>query len=509
MKRIKMTDIKKLRIISDTRGSALLAVFMIIIIMLILAMGVMALSVSNTKQAKIADTFERDYFVAEGGAKQGIEAIQSAVLEQYRSIAAEMAKGVESNNNAASFFSVIDAVKYTPPLPDSSAGGPNSNTLTFTHTADKNDSATHIYTVLSTATDGKTPRNVVGNISVTFVPVSKTIIAFTPLGDEAVLAGGIFNASNNQVNITGTAKFGKLINNSQYHFNYNGDTNPSAATLLSMQDPNLINTRTWWKMKYPGFTLAVKTPTAQLSLPTFTAATNITNASFSAAPYNWVVPSPIYLDLEGQTGTYTISNFQYKCGQIYCTTNLEISNDVLGTASSPVKIYCAGNLKISNAAVEYAQIYCNGNVTINGGAHYKNVTIYCNGAITDSCTDRSNVRYYCNSYSMSGGNFNYNPSTDTGNIVYAENSIHIESTVHGLFYTNGNIDCGGNGIFGQLVAKGNITTTSFFSFTRDSDMMKKLNVDPFVSSSPGDSCITIVQPISSLVFTGAPTFVES
>jgi hypothetical protein len=104
---------------------------------------------------------------------------------------------------------------------------------------------------------------------------------------------------------------------------------------------------------------------------------------------------------------------------------------------------------------------------------------------------------------MSGGNF-------TGdNIVYAENSIYLESTVSGLFYSNGNINIGtGSGLTGgQVVAKGNVNINGSFNFRYDAAMMDRLNVDPFTTST-GSGATSIVQPANSLIFTGASALAE-
>lgn len=486
-----------LRYIGDNRGSALVSVFLVIIVLLVLGMGILALSVANNKQAKVDNTYERDYYVADGSAKQGVETLKSAALERYRQIADDLKNNILTSNNAASFFAYVDAVSYTPPQPDASAGGPTSSTVAISHATV--NSSTHRYTVLSSASDGATSRSIAGSIDITFVPVTVQGATFTPLGSETILAGGTFRQNSGWSAVSGTVKFGAF---SSY--------NPSQ---FKLKDMNQSDTSTWivpsvkdslnWSMKYPGFTDSVRTPAAQLSLPPIADGTSITNAAFKNPPYNWNVPSPIYL--EGASGaSFTISSFQYKGGQVYCTGNLGISNDVLGTSSSYVYLYCSGDLNLSNGAIQYSKIYCGGNLTINGGSGLDHVTIYCNGSISDSCTNRTNVRVYCKSYTMNGGNF------VGDNVLYAENSIHLESTVSGLFYTNGTIDLGsGSGLTGQMAAKGNITVNGSFDFKPDSAMIARLNVDPFMTSSPGGSgSSAIIQPPSSQIFTTTPTYTE-
>ena len=524
-----MKNLGPKRSLFNTKGSALVSALLVITVLLILGTGVIWLSLANAKQARFTDTFERSYYTADGGAQQAIERIKGAVLDQYNAIASDLEDNILSSNNAASFFSAIDAVNYTPPQPDASTGGPSS--LQVDIAASVVDADTHRYTVTSRAyKDGTLIRRVQGSIDVTFVPVTKAA-TFTPLGNEILLAGGLFDSSAGYVSITGSAKFGSL-NYKKWNFNYNGNSNPDAATLQSLIDPALAG-RFTWSMKYPGFTKEAKSTTA-LTLPAIANGTTVTNASFKDPPYNWTVPSPIYL--EGQSGaSFTISSSigSFNGGQIVCTGSLTDTAPIIGTSASYVKIYSSGTFTQSNGQLNYVKvfgdgnvnlnngpevrnsvicakgdltisgrtmsnlkIYCGGNLTISGGSS-SNVTIYCNGTFNDNANTRTNMKVYCDSYRMSGGNI------VGDSIVYAETFMHLESTVSGLFYTNGDIDInnGGSGITGQIAAKGNITTRGY-SFTQDLAMIARLNVDPFVTSSPGSSgSASVTQPQNSQIFT--------
>lgn len=499
------------KLYKDNRGSALVSVFLIICVILIIGMGIIALSASNAAQAKVNGTYEKDYYAADGAAKQEVEALRNAALEQYRLIAADVQNYGENtaSNNYVDFFSNIKTAMnaYTAVQPDPSAGGPTS--ITLDQIKDDGGNPTRVYTIAATASDAKTSRKIATTVSITFKKVTLSAAAFTPLGTDTIISGGMFDCHSGNVDLgtsgtPATAHFAAL-NATQYHFNWNGNSQMTVAQLQAgLVDTNLQSEITWWNMKYPGFTSAVKVPSGQLSLPTFNSATTVSNGSF-----NWHIPSPIYLDLEGASGTYTLDgSFSYIGGQIYCTTNLNMSSPyITGTAANNVKIYCKGALSISGSIVSYTTIYCDGNVTINGGSSYNHVTIYCNGTISDSCTDRYNDRYYCKNYTMSGGNFDYSASDDMGNMVYAESSMHLESNVSGFFYTNGTMTCNGGKLYGQAVAKGGITTPGY-SFYQDSAMMAKIYTNPFLSSSPADTSIKVVQPKNTEIFTNTPTYSE-
>lgn len=530
--------------IKNERGNALVSAFLIIIVLFIFGMGILALTAQNARQAVVTDTFERAYYVAGGGAKTGVEIVRFAVMEQYNSIAeAVKASGNKDigANQPASFFAgvegIIHAYLANPQnlqQPDTSAGGPASFTLGIVNNG---ASPKRTYTIRSTAAGGNATRVIVSTIDITFKQVELSAAAFTPLGSETVLCGGMFDAANAYVSITGTAKFGEL-KYKKWNFNYNGNSNPSQELLDSLEDTSVAG-RLNWNMKYPGFTREAIT-TAAPTLPALPNGASVTNASFKDPPFNWHVPSPIYL--EGQPGaSFTVESSlgNYVGGQIVCTGNLTVRTAVDGTAGNYVKMYSSGtftqssgqlnyvkifsdgNVNIGNGpAVKNAYIYskgsvtltgremsnlvivCDGNLTISGGSS-TNVTIYCKGSISDGSNTRVNMKVYCDSYTMSGGNI------QGSSILYAERFIHLESTVRGLFYTNGNITCGnGAGVTGQLVAKGNITTPGY-SFNQDAALIAQLNVDPFVTSSPADSAVTVTQPIDGEIFTNNPKYREA
>jgi hypothetical protein len=525
-----MKPMKRIHL-KDNRGSALISVFMLITVIIILGMGILALSLANTKQAKTTDTYEKDFYVADGAAKQAVEAVNNAALEQYRLIAIDVKNNGEgtTSNNATDFFNGMAALlsAYVPVQPDSSAGGPTSVTVPISNNG---GSPTRVYTVLATATDSKTTRKISSTVSITFKKVTLSSAAFTPLGDQVLLCGGMFDVSKVHVDITGTAEFGALKIN-PWNFNYNGNNNPDQATLNTLIDPSLSNNLNW-NMKYPGYTEEPKTtPVNPIYL------SNGSNYS-SNNPV-----SPVYL--EGNTGaSFTVSstNSGFTSGQIWCDKKLTLSSDTLsGSPSNYIKIYSSGDMTITSTPMSYCKIYCDGNLSISGGSGISNLiicchgnitigsvtrnnlkifcdkdltitggsstndTIYCKGTFNDGSTDRYNTHVYCNVYKMSGGNFYSNPSGDS--IVYAETSMHIESICNGLFYTNGNLDCGGGRVTGQVAAKGSITTNGY-SFIQNSAMMARINVNPFTSSSPADSNVQVVQPKNTDIFTNTPTYVE-
>lgn len=521
--------------ILNNKGSALVSVFMVILVLLVLGAGILALSLSNTKQAVTADTYERSYYVADAGAKQGVERLKNAAMEYYRTVAEEVKNGTQTNNNSASFFAYMDAITYTPPQPDTSAGGPTSIDVSISHTTISSD--THRYSVLSTATGLATARKIQGSIDITFVPIVKSASAFTPLGSETVLVGGTFNQTSGDITIqnNGTVRFGAYTNprsNPPSYSNYDG-FNIANKSSLNWIDPNTRSSLNW-DMQYPGFTEESKTAAS----PTLPIISN--GATISSLGGN---TSPIYLEgAAGASFTFKSVNSGFTGGQIWCDKKLTVQSATLdGNAGNYIKLYSGTDMAISSTVLDYCKlfsdanlsinggggisnliicsrgdmtigsttmtnlkIYCGGNLTINGGSS-TNVTIYCAGTITDNSNTRTNMKVYCDSYSMSGGNI------VGDSIVYAESYIHLESTVSGLIYSNGNIDIGsGSGLTGQMAAKGNVNAHGSFSYRPDSTLLARLNVDPFTTSSPGggSGSATVVQPANPAIFPGTPSFSE-
>jgi hypothetical protein len=524
-----MKKMMRARLIADNRGSALISVFMVITVIILMGMGILALSVANVKQAKADDTYERDYFAASGGAQQGVEVLKSAALEKYNDIADDLKNNILGTNNASSFFAVLDAVSYAAPQPDSSAGGPSSLSVTISHTTV--DADTHRYSVLSTATDGTISRRVLGSIDINFVPVTAASAAFTPLGNETMITGGTLIQNSGNTTINGAVRFGALPTYRQWNFSLNGVANPDLSPYVDPSTASSLN----WSMQYPGFTDDPKT-VAALSIPLISNNSTVKSSSFPGG-----MVSPVYLQGKpGASFTVTGINSGFTSGQIDCYRKLTITSCTLdGSAGSYIKLYSTLGMAISSTVLDYCKLFVDGNLTISGGGGLSNLVIYCSGDVTigsttlnnvkiicgGNCTingggttnltiysahdvlvtsnDRTNMKVYCDTFTMSGGNIR----GDT--IVYAESSIHLESTVSGLFYTNGNIDIGsGSGLTGQIVAKGKITLNGSFGFNFDSAMLGRLNVNPFVTSSPGSgSGSTITQPSSSDIY-GTPAFNE-
>ncbi len=523
----------------NERGAALVAVFLVLMVLLTLGLGVMALSMGSAKQAVVTDTYEKAYYAAEGGAQQGVEYLRSQVLRVYSNIKSDLASGITSSNNATSFFNNLNtsitnsATKFNPVLTESS-GAASVTGLTASIAASASG-ITRTYTITSTAAGGEARRIVVGKIDVTFKEVTVSSGALT-LSDHVVMTGGTFHvvSGDNRVNNPATVLFGSYDNpnTNPWYDGFVYDDKPNTSNWIN---PGLAGTLTW-EMEYPGYSNEAKYPNAPSIAPIANGA-SVTNAAFKNPPYNWTVPSPVYL--EGAPGaSYSVSNFSIIGGQVVSTGNLSISApNITGTADKYVKIYCSGDLTISSSILKYVKIFCDGNLTISGGSGTRNCKIYVKGNVTLStvieddtiicgknltlqgnsanrCTiyakqkvtmdsnNRTNMKIYCDVLSTSGGGI----GGDT--IVYAESSLNLCGNVAGLFYTNGTAKIGtpqNGSLTGQVVAKGD-TYTYGYQFNKDPNI-SRLYDDAFVTST-GSATMTITLPLNTEIFQTPATIGE-
>lgn len=487
--------------LADNRGSALLSVFVVIMVLLVLGMGVLALSMSNAQQAKVGDTYERSYYAAGGGAQQGVERLKSAALEYYRQVEQEMRSGMQTHNNAADFFAYLDAVTYSPPQPDASAGGPSSLSVSITHTAVS--SSTHRYTVLSTATGGTVTRRMRGTVDITFVPIVMRASAL-PFPNDAVIAGGTFYMDNTtssvrlNFGVSGNVLFGAYVNPntdpwydgfSAGNKNVAGWINPSAADMVD------------WDLRY-----ASLKPARLTVSPSIAPSTTINTNSF--APLGYAVPSPVYL--EGlPTSNLTVSVTISGGGQIYSYRDLSLQNcSYGGTPSRYLTVFCSGNMTFGSTSLNYCKIYCDGNVSMSGGGSISNSEIYCGGNINLGSYGISNTCI------VSGNTATLGSGSISGSLVYASNDISITggTGLNGIFYAGDSVYFNASGsMSGQVAAKGNIYTKSGCSYnvSYSQSTINDILDAPFIDHLGGSGgSSAIIPPTDAQIFTGESAFAE-
>lgn len=463
---------------SDKSGSALLAVVMIIAVVLILGMGILTLSLANARQNKIDDTYERDYYSADGGAQQGVEALKNAAMEQYRLIATDLMNNVQSSNNATSFFTALDAVTYVPPQPDSSTGGPSALSVSITHSTV--DADTHSYSVKAVATDGRTPRTVQGSITINFQPVTKTS-GYTQMGTQTMISGGKISSSQSTVHINGD------VVASSYTIDYPNNFIVTGSKLIGTAVPT-------WNTKYSDHYEAKSAVT-----PTVTVTTNGSTVSSCASPYY----------IEGSSGvSYTVSslNVNGNGGQFYSAAGLTVSNGTYkGSSSNWLKLYSSGDMTITSSSLAYVKIFCGGNLSLTNSGIPSNIEIDCAGSVTISGTSLADTTMFC------GNDLNFSGTSITGNsIIYVKDDISFtgaSGTMKGLFYAGGDITIGqaSMNLDGQIAAGGNITITQASpSYTYDAALLQQLASNDFIQDC---GTATVTQPPDSQIFSG-PTFAE-
>lgn len=396
-----MRKVKRVVQLLNNRGSALLSVFLVIIVLLVLGMGILSLSLANSKQAVSVDTYERSYYVADAGAKQGVEQLKSAALEYYRVLADEVKNNVLTNNNAVSFFAYMDAIAYTPPQPDASVGGPTCASVSISHASV--DSDTHRYTILSIATDGRVSRKMSAFIDVTFEKI-KTETIFEPFGSKPLVVGNTIDLSDVKNKTVLEIPDGAEVKNMPSQEEIKDHINPPENLVNLPETRNLV-----WNLAFSQFS-SIKDAT----VPTITPI-NGDNVSSSVSPFN-----VIGVD----AASYEITNVTANGGFIYCS-NANNANDPKGKKDPD------WGLTISNCTLTNVMVVCAGNITINSGT-LRNVSIYCGKTLTigpQSSTNILNSMIYASDCEI-GRNGNGKTQNFSG-LIYVKDDLTVNANKYG------------------------------------------------------------------------------
>lgn len=463
----------------NERGSALVAVFMVLVLLVVLGAGLMVLSVGSARQSVAADTYEKAYYPAEGASRQGIEYVKQAALTCYNGIADDLRNNVLSSNNAASFFTAMESYMSSPatrfsPSPLDLSAGAAVKTLNSSVNAAVVSPAARAYTVDSTALGDAASRTVRGTITVKFVPLQRK---FIPFGDKALIVG-------NDLDLT-RVKQGTLLQS------------PDGIEV----DPLKIRPDT--SNVDPGS--PIYPPPADRNLDWV-----LTFNSFSSF-ISGITPN--YEPADIGKGTLGFKNLTINSGGMY----------VVGAADTP---FTLDNVSLATDG----RIVCYGDLTINDG-ELNDVSIVCKGDMyIDGCTiNRASI--YCGGtlYVRAG---NGKVTTVDHSIVYAYN-VNVGANgngktqfVSGLLYSYTDITISGNktskepdtsSYTGQVVARQNTILTDYIPnknamFRYDPNilvdlpqLMKSLGAAPFISSltahNDGD-LYKIIQPVNDDIFSG-------
>ena len=495
----------------NNKGSALLAVFLVLMVLTVLGMGIFALSVGSVKQSTVTDIYEKAYYVSEKGSQQGIDFIRYAVTGLYKDIKEEcIALNTVSTakNNANDFFSRLDSsARAYIASPDSyPEAGIDSLVSSISNGAPVAGSANaREYTIQSISTTGNISRIVTAKVMVVFFPIEKKGVTFR---DEVLITEGTMTQySQASMTISGDVIAGS--------YNVAGPlSNPirmtSGAMKLLSDVPDATDALNW-KIDYdkrlaagnavPAGIVARKTASTISTSGKKTTGfadtkkpdqTGGSTDSFSWGVFSGAVPTVYPLRItEASAKPYKFDQWNVLTSvpgelQIDASKNLEISSAISGTPTNRIKIFCDGNLILGK--ISYADIYALGSVTV--GQNCDNVNIYSNGpvtinstfsngTITSASTELMEIKQTCTnaniytngSLTISGsGSSNLNFSSG-GNVIISNSVAGLEGYSAGNFTVSatlsnvkissaGNLSVtGGNGISGgKIYCGGNFTS---------------------------------------------------
>lgn len=532
-----MNKIRKLTglALRNEKGSALITVFLVLIVLIALGMGVMALSVGSAKQAAVTDTYEKAYYVAEGGTQQGIEYIRNSIADIYKDIKADVitfsTKDTSKNLNSDYFFTQLNqkAASFAPADPDASPEAAVTG-LTVTIADSTGSGDTRDFTVTASAMKGAEVKRVVkAHISVHFVRIDLKSVTFR---DEALITLGTFTQKS-------TAN-GMVITGDTLAAGYDLQNNTITGTKKLLSDfPDANTDALDWHIDYDK-RLAVSdviksvsskktTGFAAVVVPDSTkkGSDQLTDSAFggkkptlfplriteapSANPYEIKVWNGILENISGET-------------QIDCSTDLTIGSPVSGTASNRVKIYCSGNLTI-NYSINYVDIYCAGTCTVtqkvsnsrihsvgefvvNGGEGLESTEVFCDSSMDISkrlqdtqlnCKgdiSLSGSGLFGTNKIYSGGSISMGASTTGTIVLYAEKTFStfgsLSFNAKGIIYTNGSINPGALDFTfeGQIAAKGPLVfQNGTYNLKANPDLLSSLEADSFVTAGTTQSIV--------------------
>jgi hypothetical protein len=475
----------------SNRGSSLLTIVTVMMVLTLLGMGAMTLSVNSVVGSKKIDNFERAHYGGESAVSSALETLKKQVAVYYARMAAyrsqpdgladytQLYQGFFANIRTASetafrepelihyqYGSLSTATRFLPPIP-----------LTP-------DSAR--YEIEAVTTEQGVSRTVRGSIVVYRVDLTPTAAPSLPyLGNEAVVAGGTLNTGpSSGYPVYGNVRVGELVTDESKPWLF------TAYNEESCVDPTVAEYIDW-NLDFGEILAACPCrPAGSPSIaPVPDGAVVDTNYVLSRGG---VFADP--LNITGQPGaSFEVRSVGYPGGVVYSSGNLNIQGGDFSGAGEKY-IYCEGDLTVSSVELNNFTVYCGGDLTVSNGSFGAgelycagSITMYSAGTINCNLYAGGDVTIYGGSFGQSmycGGSFMCGGLDISEGVIYAEEGIHLgydgrSGTIAGVLYTNGDVYYEeGISITGQLVAKNNVTLngteTIWPSVRYDEELVRRL-----------------------------------
>lgn len=454
----------------DERGSTMLAVVTLTVVLSLIGMGFLGAAASNAVSSKRVDNYERALYGGESAVHTAIETLKKQVTAYYVQMAAYRGSPSGLAGYTAMYLEFFPAVRDAaeaafeePELTNYRFGGIRTETVFLE--PEPLSPASALYPIESTVTEGNVTRIVRGSLVVNRIDLTPAGAPSLPyLGTEAVVAGGTLDTGlNNGYNIYGNARVGALVTNEAKPWQF------TAWNESSCVDPGVVDSIDW-HLDFDAILAGIPAmPAAAPSVPLIADGASVDTNYVLTRGGAFTDP----LNLIGQAGaSFTVQSVAYPGGVICSSGDLTIASGNF-SGGGDIYIYCDGDLSISGVSLTHFTIYCGGDLTVSSGSFGAgalycagSVTMYSAGTIGCNVYAGGDITIYGGSFGQNmycGGTFYCGGLGISNGLIYAEQGIHLgyggrSGTISGVLYTNGDVYYEeGICVTGQLVARNDIT----------------------------------------------------
>lgn len=413
---------KVVDILKSNKGSSILTVVIVMIVLALLGFAVTTMTMSTLKN-NVADTSSNEaYYASESGINSAVEHLKHEVISYYKKMAD--ADSCEYGALYSGFFENI-AINAQTEFIEPVINGVQTNTTFYTGSFDADNNVCEYRIQCIATTQDNARYQVNATLSIKKVDIKSASGGELVLVDNAALISGeLFEIPKNA---------GATINGGDAivkDYKYNSNWNP-----LSINGGNMIIE--------PNIGEAVKDILNYTSYsdPDMSNPNAVANGNIS---YNWgsIPPSPVKI-ISTPGSEIQVHNCTITSGVIYSQGDLHMNN---GTFT--VDLYADGDVHINNCTIN-GNIYCRGdflgnNAVINGSVISESSVDWHNGAMNGSVYGETQV--YIQDASgigdvISPGPIEIKRAGITGGLVYSTTKITAgDCNIKALLYCIGDIE---------------------------------------------------------------------
>lgn len=432
----------KNKIMINNKGSSLVMVLIIMLTLTVLGIGILTSSMNNLNiSIKLAD-YERAYYAAEAGAKQGVDFVKDQVSSYYMDMYNSNNKATYLGKYTVFYIMLADKICTTsancefeePEFREDSLGISTTTTITIGSSIFTEPAGPETFTISCKAEVNGVKRIVISTIEVDKVPILWQYSTVPIKTEEVVLSAGNIDVIQEAGEENTFIVDGDVRIAGQWYDEF--ESGMIAGWVYSEEDITAIYDL-GWKLEFEKFAAFFTPPDLRNDL----AGINITI----------VDPTP-----------FAGSNPP----QIAPTADYEFYGDVTISEEdlTDIDIYCDGNLTIEDSNIVNCHITATGNLVIvdtdppgdKVGYDIIDTTIYAGGNLTIVCDDIENTSFHymyaIGDISIAFGHEGKNKGDD-GNIenaaiesatgsLFIDSNRETDQLINSFFYAKTNINIG-------------------------------------------------------------------